>query len=62
MDEWLIQMLHPKRDHFSKPAMGLNQNKGLAVPLKSHLFFSSAVLNVMVMMILVISYLLDLCK
>jgi len=55
-------MVYSKGDSFSKPAIGLNQKEGLAVPLKTHLFFSSVVLNVMAMVILITSYLLDFYK
>lgn len=41
--------------------MGLNQKEDLAVPLEPHFSFSS-ILNVMIMIILITSYLLDLYK
>lgn len=41
--------------------MTLNQKEDLVVPLEAHPFFSS-ILNVMIMMILITSYLLDLYK
>lgn len=41
--------------------MGLNQKEDLAVPLEAHFSFFG-ILNVMAMMILITSYLLDLYK